>query len=957
MPDGAVQKDITFKFGSDAGTGGSPSVPDWYNSLPDAAPSASAAPAAATPTASNNNSAPSWYNSMPDAPAPKLQAAAAPTSTTPPPQNRSWPDRLEHSAGIAATGVGKGAAALTPLGMVINAPTMGFNAGASILGTPLAYGVNKMMGVPNAWDSAKADAMQSMQDFSSRVPTTNSMIDKIAPGLPKPENKPEQYLDTASQFAGGAQRLGQSVPKMLLAAGAGAASEGAGQATKGTIYEMPARIAAGGLPFVGAEAMGPGGKTSFENPMKPGTQASISNRTAEPIVNRVQEAASYPDQLQSTLDQSLGQNGRELVPGVTPTLGEVAGDQGLAQAQNAIKQRYPQPFQAKEQARQTGMAQSLQAATETGDPDNIGAFVTSQLNKADLLGNAKELNLANTANEKISALGRYGEAPEEGATGDTILDARNVRNQQTSDMYKVLDSVNDSPADHVTLRNAANDILENSQRAGQRPMGSSVDGLVKNILDPSIERRDDVEELRGYLSQTKELQRDQGVSPTDRARLQQLNSAGNKALENTVNGLALQNEEFYQKLLDEKEKFLGQEGLGQNTAAGLSGNDQAAGTVFSGSPGAEAQEAGQPAGLKGNKSVPGAAAQTPFGQRQLEQYKSANTAYRQNKMLDELENSGVIDKEGNIVSDKFDRWNTKIQNRKNVANSGDFGTKLLDAKDAQAKLDAYRAQRSEAVQQFNKSQLSKFVGENADPVKVVGKIFNDKTANTAKEFGDLVSKLKGDPNAVDGLKAAVAKHINDNVAKASITKDVMNKDVGRVSRADAMQQFFFKNKPALEKIYSPDEIKNLENVAMEIRRNQEYERMANIKGQSNTAKNLAQNAGEAKKSMYGWLMHGAGQAAGWAALAGEHFGGIKGAVAGYGAGKLAGFLDKARTAGIEKQNMFELQMYNNPEFARAMLQKFNGEKPNNILMSKSIQAAAKLIPAVTANKMEQEQRR
>jgi hypothetical protein len=939
-------------------------LPSWF------APDSASVPSTANSVAdtAQPTGAPSWF--VPDKetnnPIINTNAANNNVSQQEQPINRSSGGKILHAGEVAGAGLGKGAVGMTGLGMALNLPALAEHLGDTA-GYYAAKGINSISGKP----TPVYDPQNNPVGFT---PTTNDIINNVGGKyVPTPDagNKLEQYIDTASQFVGGAKQLGQSGTQLLLAGGAGLGSEAAGQATKGSPIEPVARLAAGALPYAAAAPFSSSGEpVTVQNPMKPEETISVPEKSAQQAVENIKSQASSPDQLQPTLQQNLGENGGELVQGVQPTLGEVANDQGIAQAQNALKQRYPQPFQAKEAARGLGMAEQLQKGTTVGNPEDIGSFVVSQMNKAEELSSAKEQGMQQSSDQnvaamqgaatnKIAELGKYGQQPEEGATGDTRLDARAVRKDQASGMYKVLDSVNQEPADHVTLRNAANDVQTESQKAGQRPMGSEVNRITNDILDTSKDRSDNIEELRGYMSQIKELQREQGISPTDKARLGKLLDAANTGLKNTVNGLALQDVSFYNKLLAEKEIALGKTGIGQNTATALQGSESAGGDVFPSSPRAEISQTQRSSGAAGSKSLQ-ENAPTKFGKPELDQYNRANAVYRQNKTLDALEDSNIIKSDGTIDPAKFDRWYNQTKNTKNIAAAGEWGKKLVSAKEAQQSLEQYREQvqkqlddyrlsRAQANKEFQKTRLSQFIGENTDPVKVVGKIFKDGTKNPAKEMADLVKDLKQDPDAFNGLKAAIAQHINNNVAKANIIESSRSK-VGVVGRPNDLQNFFTKNEKALGEVYSPEEIKNIKNVSAEIQRNQQYERMANIKGQSNTAKNLAQNSAPAKQSMYSWVLHGAGKMATGAAILGEHFiGGLHGLAIGYGAAKGAAFLDRLHAAGIENSNALELAMYTNPVFANEMLQRFSGEQPNKILQNRTLQTAAKLVPATSAN--------
>ncbi|TXN21282.1 hypothetical protein [Methylobacterium sp. WL9] len=101
------------------------------------------------------------------------------------------------------------------------------------------------VGLPNAAESVRNLPFMPSQD------TVNGLVEKITGPLYKPQTAPGQYAHTLAEFASGAA-IGPGGPVRKLAETVipAAASEYAGQATKGTAYEPYARLVAaitGGL--------------------------------------------------------------------------------------------------------------------------------------------------------------------------------------------------------------------------------------------------------------------------------------------------------------------------------------------------------------------------------------------------------------------------------------------------------------------------------------------------------------------------------------------------------------------------------------------------------------------------------------------------------------------------------------------------------------------------------------
>lgn len=808
------------------------------------------------------------------------------------PVNRSWGGRAAHTAGVAASGVGKGYAALTPPGLAINAPTMGFDLGASVLGLPAAYGVNLAMGNPTPWESAKATTRQAMQDFSEHVPNTNSIIDwATMHQLPHPENKLENYVDTASQFAGGGKAVGQKVLPSLLA---GVTSESAGQLTKDSPYEWIARMAgglAGGI--AGAKVDARFSSEEVPNVLKPGETVKASQKQMKNAVQSVESSATDPQAVMQNLTNL--QNGGEIVQGVRPTLGEVANDQGIAQAQDAMRVKYKEPFQAKENTRNQAISTQLDEMKGAGNPEAVGEYVRNQVGDLNQQMDQAESGLAQFAKGKISDIGNYGQAPPEGAVGDTILDARAMRRANEANAWDFMDKVANEPSNMQPLRKAAQTVSDQSQQYGARPLHSEVTDVVNDILKPPKGAKDTVQALKMFRTRISDAQR---LLPredsTNMGRLQQLKEAVDNSLEETAKGLSLRN-----------------------------------------------RETGQMAPASGLESA------------DLQQYEQARQTTFRNRTLDALENSGAIDPNGQINVKKYDTWYNKIYNKKMVNNDDNFTNNLKDARNAQEALDNYRAERAQTQKDFEASRLAKFMPENSDPAGVIGNIFKSQSIDSAKEFAALVSKVKGDPDALAGLRAATSKYINDNVAKAFTDQNSAGLTVsGKVSRPNDLRQFINQNKKALREIYGGgQELNNLEAVAAEIRRNQQFEQMANVKGMSNTAHkaaNVARNA--AKNTVMGWIAKKIGGGLGGVAggFIGAHFGDVHGAIEGAVAGQAGAdwLVNSLKARGLDTIEKIQLAMYDNPEFAKAMLQKYGAQTPPVPLLNRVGTAAQKIgVPA------------
>jgi hypothetical protein len=142
-------------------------------------------------------------------------------------------------------------------------------------------------------------------------------------------------------------------------------------------------------------------------------------------------------------------------------------------------------------------------------------------------------------------------------------------------------------------------------------------------------------------------------------------------------------------------------------------------------------------------------------------------------------------------------------------------TRFADAaKASDALVDAERG-AADAIKAFQKSALGKFldVADEQDVTSTIGRIMNSRTAS--RDLGALVDgvstskALSGDARraTMDGLRQAVADHIVNTFVTGA----------GEI-KPDAFQSFVSTNRGALSKVFGPDEMNLLGNIAMDYQR-------------------------------------------------------------------------------------------------------------------------------------------
>lgn len=298
-----------------------------------------------------------------------------------------------------------------------------------------------------------------------------------------------------------------------------------------------------------------------------------------------------------------------------------------------------------------------------------------------------------------------------------------------------------------------------------------------------------------------------------------------------------------------------------------------------------------------------------FGAEQKQQYESARSLTFRHETLSRLENSGAVNPDGTLDAAKYDRWYQK--NKSLFKSNKEFGEQLGDWRKAQEHLNDVRAERVAHQKEFQNSRAAALISN--DPVNEIGRIFGSKTKDPVKEFTSLIDKVKGDKDATEGLKAAVADHILNKVGKVE-TEEVDGKTVGRVREQQSYRDFIKQHRESLKAIYG-NQLQDLENVAADIKRTQEYNARAKIPGQSNTTKDAIQAAKQKGNSVFGRVLKSLPMVGGLIGLASGHAG------AGLGGGIGASMVNSLLSGGMKTVNAIELEMMLHPStFGKAMLE-------------------------------------
>jgi hypothetical protein len=277
--------------------------------------------------------------------------------------------------------------------------------------------------------------------------------------------------------------------------------------------------------------------------------------------------------------------------------------------------------------------------------------------------------------------------------------------------------------------------------------------------------------------------------------------------------------------------------------------------------------------------------------------------------------------DGTLDSAKFQKW-TKSRAETFAALPG-TQDRFATAGRAQQALDAAVAHRVEAREAFEKSAAAPFLGDR-DPVTAVGRILNGDRALPTMQ--DLARLTANDPAARAGLQRAVVEYmlrdLRGNVAAGDTGTTLL--------RSDVFQTFVRKTPQALAQIFSPDQVKAMQDVAADLQRANLSLTATKLPGGSNTPQDLAAAA-----------KHGGGahQSVLTQVVIAEALGGVAERVAGP-LGKIAGIgtlvLNGMRQAGLRRVDDLVTQAMLHPELARTLLAKAPAPGSGNAVLLRHV---------------------
>ena len=270
-------------------------------------------------------------------------------------------------------------------------------------------------------------------------------------------------------------------------------------------------------------------------------------------------------------------------------------------------------------------------------------------------------------------------------------------------------------------------------------------------------------------------------------------------------------------------------------------------------------------------------------------------------------------KTGLVDPKRFEAWKAKHENA--LRAFPEAQKKLATASrvsDAAAEITASSRATIETAQ---KSALADVVGAR-DPetvAKTVGGIFGKKNGSTIMR--DLAQAVRGDPDAQQGLRRAVADHIRTKFL--SVIEEGTS-EANKINSA-SFQKFVRDNRRTLEQVFDRAQVNSIQALADDLHRFNRSVAGSGLSGRPTTAQDLSPTI-QKGQSYWGNLVKGTGAII--APIAGGGAGsflGPGGALAGFTSVVAAEILAGMRAAGMQKVDDLLTEALLNPDLARKLL--------------------------------------
>jgi hypothetical protein len=657
----------------------------------------------------------------------------------------------------------------------------------------------------------------------------------------------------------------------------GVAAQAAYDVTGNPLYGFGAAILAGGAQPAGLKAAEKL-TTPIVRPILediPGLKQRFAGERRRMAGEKLEGMASDIEGVRAGLWPEKGPVPQEIVPGSKPTLGQVTGDIGFLEAERQARTADSEPFNLLEAEQNAARRQALQAIPKPdAEAMKVTELVTNQARALEQGLEQAETQLQLDAVRRAEALGERMPPEELGETlRRSIEGVREDVKKQVSELYKAVDPEGTISLVVRPVREEVTDIVSKID-----PYGSPINENEARIYG-KIAEMPDVLPFKSLVELDKDITQSmkeagiagQGIS---RERLIETKSAVQKAINN-----AIENQEAYEAAAVKRGEMAADDTVEARVRAWVdqfqrerageappatpeplqpSFDPEAAGRLT------EAKEAfkdyattyrSQPVqgaikttGFNGqyqipSGAVPGRAVVT--GGRGYEAAKafidaaksSADSIFAvRETLLNDLR--GRV-RDGVLTPNAINAWKTKFDGALRAFDEYQpgFANSFDDAANAADRLAEFGAQRKATEEAFQKSAAAKFLGA-ADATEVEARVANilrnEKTG--VSQMRDLVSQIKTDPAALEGLRKAAADWIvrkMSNVAEAATFNEKLLSSAG-------FQKLVRDSSPVLQQLFTTEQMNTLRAVAKDLERADRSVQATRIKGSPGTAKDVKQ---------------------------------------------------------------------------------------------------------------------
>ena len=174
---------------------------------------------------------------------------------------------------------------------------------------------------------------------------------------------------------------------------------------------------------------------------------------------------------------------------------------------------------------------------------------------------------------------------------------------------------------------------------------------------------------------------------------------------------------------------------------------------------------------------------------------------------------------------------------------GAFSARMRNIQTAQEAIETATEARAAITKKYNDDQFNALIGatNEIDATSMIANIFGKQ--DSVARAQELMRRLRT-PEAQEGARAAVVRHIRDQLtSNAQLGEDLL-------LRAEQFQNWMKnpKNNGALRQILTPEQVKNLENIARSMRRANQSNQTKAIGGGSDTYQ--MEQAGQAQQGAF-----------------------------------------------------------------------------------------------------------